>query len=292
MKLYIIGNGFDLYHYLPSAYNDFKGYLKEKDPHIFEILERYFNYDGTFWHAFEINLSRLDEFGLVRDELSSLGIGGWDADSIESYRSNLEYYTIDMFYILQFHMIDWVRSLNLMPISKRHMDIDSNALFISFNYTNTLERYYNIKSNQINYIHGSGHKENCDLVFGHDMDESDIDYEVKDNQEGQGRLIVKSFLEHSRKPTEKIIKENQSFWDKLSFITDIIIIGHSLSTVDMPYFKTIVEHVNKKCSWKVSYYNELEIKNHINTLIDCGVNPQLIYPFNIYKDRPKQGALF
>ncbi len=29
MILYIIGNGFDLYHHLPSAYSDFQYFIKE-----------------------------------------------------------------------------------------------------------------------------------------------------------------------------------------------------------------------------------------------------------------------
>ena len=35
MKLYIIGNGFDLYHHLPSTYYDFRDFVKEKDPFVF-----------------------------------------------------------------------------------------------------------------------------------------------------------------------------------------------------------------------------------------------------------------
>ncbi len=55
MKLYIIGNGFDLYHHLPSTYYDFRDFVKEKDPFVFGIIEKYFDYTGAFWHAFEDN---------------------------------------------------------------------------------------------------------------------------------------------------------------------------------------------------------------------------------------------
>lgn len=100
------------------------------------------------------------------------------------------------------------------------------------------------------------------------------------------------FFKHSRKPVEKIIKDNQNFWEKLSFVTEIIVIGHSLSSVDVPYFKIIAAHVSKKCLWKVSYYNEADAKNHTNALKQCGIDFQSIHPFDIYPGRPKQGVLF
>ncbi|WP_293670787.1 bacteriophage abortive infection AbiH family protein [uncultured Parabacteroides sp.] len=292
MKLYIIGNGFDLYHHLPSAYCDFREYVKEKDPFVFGIIEKYFNYTGTFWHAFEINLSELDEFQLIHDILRSLGAGGWDEDALESYETILEYYTIGVFCQLKNYMLDWVKNLNLLPLSRKYPDIDLDSLFISFNYTNTLERHFHIHPNQVNYIHGNSQVESCSLILGHDMSESNLDYDVDDNQEGQGKLVVRSFLEYSRKPVEKIIKDNQKFWKKLSSINEIIIIGHSLSMVDIPYFKTIATYVSKKCLWKVSYYNEADAENHVNALKQCGIDVQLIHPFDIYPSRPKQGVLF
>ena len=292
MKLYIIGNGFDLYHHLPSTYYDFRDFVKEKDPFVFGIIEKYFDYTGAFWHAFDENLSELDEFQLIRDILRSLGGDGWDEDALESYDPIFEYYTIGVFCQLKNYMIDWVRNLNLLPLSRKYPGIYPDSLFISFNYTNTLERHFHIDPNHINYIHGNAQKEACDLIVGHDMDNSNMDYDVDDNQEGQGRLVVRSFLKYSRKPVEKIVKDNQSFWEKLASVTEVIIIGHSLSFVDIPYFETIATYVSKKCLWKVSYYNEVDAENHVNALKRCGIDFRLIHSFNIYPSRPKQGVLF
>lgn len=292
MKLYIIGNGFDLYHRLPSAYCDFRDFVKERDSSVFEIIEKYFDYTGEFWHAFEVNLTDLNEFQLIGDVLRTLGGSGWDEDALESYEPLLEYYTTGVFCQLKSYMIEWVRNLNLLPLSRKYPDISPDSLFISFNYTNTLERHFHIHPDQINYIHGNAQEENCNLVLGHGMDESKMHYDVDDNQEGQGRLIVRSFLKYSRKPVEKIIKDNQNFWKKLPFVTEIIIIGHSLSFVDIPYFRTIAAHVRKKCLWRVSYYKEADAENHANALKRCGVDSRLIHPFDMYPDRPKQGVLF
>ncbi len=224
--------------------------------------------------------------------MRSLGGDGWDEDALESYDPIFEYYTIGVFCQLKNYMIDWVRNLNLLPLSRKYPGIYPDSLFISFNYTNTLERHFHIDPNHINYIHGNAQKEACDLIVGHDMDNSNMDYDVDDNQEGQGRLVVRSFLKYSRKPVEKIVKDNQSFWEKLASVTEVIIIGHSLSFVDIPYFETIATYVSKKCLWKVSYYNEVDAENHVNALKRCGIDFRLIHSFNIYPSRPKQGVLF
>ena len=287
MKLYIIGNGFDLYHYLPSSYKDFHDFVKERDHDLFEIIEKYFDNDGTFWYAFEMKLRELDEFMLIRDVLRSLGHGGWDAVDIESYEPTIQYYTIHTYYQLKKYMVDWVRSLNQLPLRRKYPDIEADSLFISFNYTNTLERHYRIHPSRINYIHGDGQEDNCDLIFGHDMHDEDLYSEFDENQEGQGRLIVQSFLKQSQKPVERILEDNQDFWNKLSSIREVIVIGHSLSAVDAPYFNMIDVYVSKGCLWKVSYYDEADAENHVKALVQCGINSRLIQSFDILPDRPK-----
>lgn len=179
MKLYIIGNGFDLYHYLPSSYRDFQNFIKEKDEYLFELIEKYFNYDGIFWNAFEANLSNLDDLSLVHDVLRSLGSDGWDVWALESYEPTIESYTFDVFHKLKNYMIEWARTLNFLPLKRKYSGIDTDSIFISFNYTNTLERHYHINSKQINYIHGDAQKENCDLIFGHNN--TNLNYETDDN---------------------------------------------------------------------------------------------------------------
>ncbi len=290
MKLYIVGNGFDLYHYLPSSYKDFQNFIKEKDKYLFELVEKYFNYDDEFWHAFETNLSKLHEFMLVGDVLRSLGSGGWDADALESYEPTIEYYTFGIYSQLKNCMVDWIKELNLLPLRRKYPNLDADSFFISFNYTNTLERHYHVHPSCINYIHSHVQKENCNLIFGHDMEESD--YEFDDNQEGLGRFRVQSFLNHIRKPVDQILKDNEEFWRKLSVIKEVIILGHSLSSVDGPYFSKIANHVNKECLWKVSYYDEVDAENHLRALVKYGVNSRFVEPFDILPGRPRQGKLF
>ena len=43
MKLYIIGNGFDCFHNLPTTYEDFRKYLKEKDEVVYALVNEVYN---------------------------------------------------------------------------------------------------------------------------------------------------------------------------------------------------------------------------------------------------------
>ena len=43
MKLYIIGNGFDLAHELPTSYWDFRSFLKLAPPAFLEAIEEHYD---------------------------------------------------------------------------------------------------------------------------------------------------------------------------------------------------------------------------------------------------------
>ncbi len=70
-RLYIIGNGFDLYHKLDTSYKSFGLYLKKNYTETYEKLIDYFGFptisddgcsmdDEVMWNQFEKNLSLLD----------------------------------------------------------------------------------------------------------------------------------------------------------------------------------------------------------------------------------------
>lgn len=271
-RLYLIGNGFDLHHGLPSTYNDFEAFVEKKDPSLSEIIGCYFDYGGEFWHAIEENLHYLDEKELTRSILRSLGRNRINTDNIEDCLPTIELYTVGAFHRLKDYMIDWVRGLNKLPISGTLLNIDPDAIYISFNYTDTLERHYHIHPSRIHYIHGNGERENCDLIFGHDMSTSEINYKPMYTHKGFPGTVLKSYLEYTRKPVERILKDQRNLWRKLSSVTEVIVLGHSLSVVDAAYFKRIAKRVPKDCAWSVSYHTPEEAKRHIYTLDRYGID--------------------
>lgn len=63
--LYIIGNGFDLYHGANSSFSHFKEYVKRKNYGLFMELESFFM-PHDLWSNFEANLaSALMDLGLM-----------------------------------------------------------------------------------------------------------------------------------------------------------------------------------------------------------------------------------
>lgn len=57
--LYILGNGFDVHHGLPTLYSNFNQYVIGKDPELTNRLENYFEFDVNdqyLWTNFENNL--------------------------------------------------------------------------------------------------------------------------------------------------------------------------------------------------------------------------------------------
>ncbi|MFT0212826.1 AbiH family protein, partial [Pseudomonas sp. F1_0610] len=71
MRLYIIGNGFDLHHGLKTRYTDFGIFLRDEYNDVFEHLQEFFGFDDlnpsvssspveSMWNDFENNLGALD----------------------------------------------------------------------------------------------------------------------------------------------------------------------------------------------------------------------------------------
>jgi len=60
------------------------------------------------------------------------------------------------------------------------------------------------------------------------------------------------------KDTAEIIEWYAGFFNNLSDISEIIVLGHSLNDIDIPYFDRVNKAVGY-ATWTVSYYNSKEI---------------------------------
>ena len=58
-QLYIIGNGFDIFHEIQSRYSDFEIYVKHNDKQLYDVLDEYFNSEDL-WSEFEEALAHID----------------------------------------------------------------------------------------------------------------------------------------------------------------------------------------------------------------------------------------
>lgn len=156
--LYILGNGFDLYHGLPTRYEDYKQFLLDKHPWTqsgyanFEYLD--ISNEDERWSNVEKAL-RIDYSSLISDfteegfsDLPSNCQGRNDvlADMDEATRFIYEF-TGEAY-------AEWISSVDIYAASQK-LRFGRNDYFITFNYTSTLESVYSIDSNNILHVHGN-----------------------------------------------------------------------------------------------------------------------------------------
>jgi hypothetical protein len=280
-KLYIIGNGFDLHHGLSTSYTDFEHHLKTHHIQLLDSLNKYYSFasiDQDLWSKFEENLAYLDKEGLI-DYLSEYyddtSDRGRNAMGIET-----ETYLKLLTNGLRREFSEFILKAETKIIDRiKRIPIDRDAKFISFNYTDTLEKYYLIPNDNIFYIHGIA-REKEGIILGHSTDpELFIDenteptppkdaseetleqwYEYMSDQHNPiyddcVSTVNKYFLS-SFKDTKNIIEENSLFFDELSDIKEVFIYGHSMSEVDIAYIEEVVSKVKSNCYWSISYFGK------------------------------------
>jgi hypothetical protein len=153
--LYIIGNGFDLQHGLPTKYSDFHNYLKNSrgGAELEYNLERFFA--GDIWADFEKALGAFDipviiddNRHLLPDEDSDRGGDRYIApDYAERLVDELTTGVLN-------RLNEWILSVKYpQNIQSLKLPLDICGYFLSFNYTETLEDVYKIPTQNILHIH-------------------------------------------------------------------------------------------------------------------------------------------
>jgi hypothetical protein len=264
-KLYVIGNGFDIFHDIDSRYSDFRNYVQVNDPTLLDALDDYFVSD-ELWSDFEETLAYIDTDKIVDDAseyLVGYGADDWKDSSHHDYQYELQR-AIDIITIrLRENFINWILNLNIPNIQK--ITLPKNAKYLVFNYTGTLEQNYGIPEERILYIHNKALNINSEIILGHSRESTpenqfsnykdDEDMESYDVRVLEGNRILDEYFESTYKNTSTIIRENELFFNDLDDIREIFILGHSISPVDLPYFQVIFANVSPDAKWNVSYFD-------------------------------------
>ncbi|MAA92944.1 MAG: hypothetical protein CML22_06670 [Rheinheimera sp.] len=287
--LYVIGNGFDLHHRLPTSYGGFKEFARYSP--FARAFERYFAFSVRYktldevWNELEQNLS---EFSV--DDLIDHKTDYYDDDPHEdqfNYEVDTEIDNLTVGLVKALH--DYLTPAEIHPIrAGTYLELDHDARFINFNYTNTLQRIYQIPPANICHIHGtlSGPTQ---LVIGHGLEHSEYeppkpidesrytDEQLSDmfddfSQKSQDAIeSAHCYYNLSIKDTQSCIAMHHDFLYALHDIERVVVLGHSLEEVDYPYFELLNELVTPGCLWQASYYEEKERQSIWNNL-KCIVN--------------------
>ena len=188
MKVYILGNGFDLAHGLKTSYWDFRMYLERVDlDYLIELEEIFGCYPESnadlvkecLWKEFEYQLGELDVDGKIDDgkdfqlglEIEDIGV----EDTLDDYWEQ-QYGFISR---LNDYLKEWVQQIDITRAEIHRFKLKPARCdtFLTFNYTLLLEERYRTPPEQILHIHGSINEEDIDPVIGHGRD--DIEHKLR-----------------------------------------------------------------------------------------------------------------
>lgn len=271
-KLYIVGNGFDLHHGIPSSYRAFGEFLRDHDPRTFDFVERYFDVSADFWAEFEERLASFDTDTLVDDAsqfLVGYGAEDWSDAYHHDYQYELDQVVEAISKTMRSRFGDWIRQLQIpdpSDITALRLRVDTSAAFLNFNYTPSLQRLYGVPNSHVLHIHGSASDINAQLVLGHgwkppealDPYRFEQEPEAADMRVVEGQRTIDNYFKDTFKPTELIIRDNRAFFESLANVEKVFVMGHSLSEVDHPYFHEVLRYTcASRVKWKVSYRGDL-----------------------------------
>ena len=295
-NLNIVGNGFDLYHGLPTSYYYFACYILSTNEKLYDELAEMYGFskgvihpwteecerkidDAGYWRNFENKLSYLSSGWVENSLMDDLGLECSDAVSLEISRQNLSDTIKETLKNWIIKTVDTEKNFEIVRemIGEKKLKFSTQDTFISFNYTHTLEKIYDVRD--VLHIHGeTGFPMDVnDLVIGHGdkktIDElhekisklSGYDYRQAARNRKLEYQFEKKVMTDLLKPIGTCSERLSAFINKIDKSENIYVYGFSLGDVDMPY----IQLINKKfpsCKWKFSYYLESDI-DHIKRAI-------------------------
>lgn len=299
-KLFVLGNGFDLKHGLETSYSDFREYLRVKHPklekRITEIFDEhlcidYHDYltddereqeDTTqiMWNYFEESLSCFDTYFFSEQIDYSLMGGSIDEKWSDSFWHDAQYQLEEetsVFSDLKASFVEWVATLSISS-DFRCRTISVSDLFITFNYTDTLEKLYGVPKSSVFHLHGQmgeaviiGHATKYSDDFNHlkfdpDGNDSLFDPNNEDFRIDELREIISNRTDAFYKPTKEEILPNLNEWlDSKGEIDEIIVFGHSYGKADWEYFRYLMEKF-PMINWEYNYYS-IEDKQNLRDML-------------------------
>ncbi len=296
-KLFIVGNGFDLYHGIASSYLRFRDYVKQNDLDVYETLEKYlYLQSDDEWNQFETNIANLDSEELLDEMRVYLGDPGGEWK--DSMYHDFQYETGKILDILGEKMkelfLKWILQLKISHSSGTpKLSLPKDQPYLNFNYTDSLEKLYAIPSKNILYIHERAIDNNSLIVLGHGwenykqatepkeityQDFVDGDYAAEEDwQYSEAKGYIENYFKDSYKNASAIIQKNKKFFKKLKPIREIYVMGHSMSDVDWKYFQAISQNISAyNVRWVVSYYKKDDIANCKKMLEKVGIDLNLV----------------
>ncbi|MBO6187393.1 MAG: bacteriophage abortive infection AbiH family protein [Prevotella sp.] len=279
--LFIIGNGFDLFHNIPSRYWNFYLWLGAYGKNEFiDRMETFFpekrDKEALLWMDFERALGAYDIDGIFRYTTKDI-----DIERDENTISVAEERTKQTIMQIEPLLKQWVKSIDLSSI-KQLLSLPPESKYLTFNYTMTLEEVYKIPTQNICHIHncvkddtiivGHRHMENPDQV----LDASYVNY----YEEGSKRKLIE-LMNGLSKNTFLKKKQAYAFFEGIKNFKRIVVLGHSLSEIDEDYFGYVRKLVAKDAHWHFSKYSPSDEAQISKCIKDIQIPEENRWIFNL-----------
>lgn len=325
-RLIILGNGFDLHYKLPTTYKEhLVEILKKNDKEFFEIVDRlFFKGNIKLWSDFEGEIGVIkdddilhqkfsddlneifeiqpENYSLESERYGDVSISEYDAAHQVSeltpnfktaFEENNEEFLKGAFSFLE----EGLREMcyNAQEVTKEKLDKNeihkdfnfrNDDLFITFNYTNTLEQIYeSIHEENICHVHESL-ENGAILIFGNSQEkiipalctfsEENPYFDSNFNDEDESdsymtyrekvTLADQDFNEYNDAANIILDKFNKKFEKKIQMdtiedflfdkeINEIWVFGTSFGDVDIPYF-SYIKSKYPHAEWHISYFGD------------------------------------
>lgn len=271
--LYVIGNGFDLWHGLPTGYDRFYEFAKD----TLEEMEAYYCFDVAKkgpWCDFENSLGCFD-WRLFYEAYDNTDITAENFRRSEVYglEDDLTEQADNHVTAIRECFREWIDGIDI-SLAKKKMIFSPKDRFFTFNYTSTLQSVYGIDDSMVFHIHGRSDKFD-ELVFGHgdsmeeepELDENgDSNRTMFSDAEGAARYPFYAL----QKPVAEVLERNQLRFELQRDVTDIVVIGHSFNEIDLPYFRKLAVCASG-ARWRVCCYDAADKVHHVQQLLKCSV---------------------
>lgn len=272
MNIFVIGNGFDQHHGLPTSYGCFENFVRTRHPDAHLLFQHLFPVDTIrHWKDFETAFGEItfDRYKRAfQERYGSLP----STDAITSMQSTeFADYIGQFFGLRQNHVSpnspnlfsEWIDTIDLSAVQAQFF-FPENSWFITFNYTETLQQVYGLQEPGVYHIHGKRGDPDNKIVVGHGLNVESVATDIDAPSENNPSNPWYQLYREAQKPVHGRMGINRSLDAKIRSIfrdlignntssVNIFVFGHSLSEVDKPYFETLVKHL-PHASWRFSYF--------------------------------------
>ena len=285
-NLYIVGNGFDQHHNIQCSFLNFMEWIKKNDASLFIKITQVYNnaWEHNWWRDFENSLAQLNinYYANMKGNLFDpeyIKEGSIEVKTEFASRKVIEEFD-SIKKSLRHDFQEWLyQAYSNCSKDKEIQFPNEDSIFLTFNYTKTLEEIYKIDAKHVYHIHGVIDDKDS-MIVGHGLRLEELNDILERQKQRMGEVRIKKLNLMTRlqlitpkhielaasssldsifslkKDVEGCIEKNKRFFDEILDVQLIYVYGFSFSPIDMPYLEKIIRRTKPGTHWVISWYSQ------------------------------------